>query len=321
MPLTQRENTSSSAVIHKRLWPSRPLRECLRSYEYVEAPAADIEASPFAVSVLPLLSFRLRSPGTAFEYAEGRARVLPPAIALGPCDHRVADVSYRGHLMNFTIVFEPAGFFRLFHVSPFELRNYAYDCRDVLGERIARLHERLREAASPEQMVSIVEAVLLEKLADVEACSRMQRAADVLLETKGRSDLSEVANAAGLSARSWRRHFSTEIGVAPKRYLRMLRLRHAIALKRMRPPRSWTQIGLEAGYYDQSHLIAEFRSMCGSAPSDFIRELASVPDIVAGAVYNSPGIESCEPARPRLTEFYKSAGEFGGTMAGRGAMA
>jgi AraC-like DNA-binding protein len=297
MSPTQHENTPSSAVIHTRLLPSRPLREYLRSYEYVEAPTADIEASPFAVSVLPLLGFQLRSPCTAFEYADGRTRVLPPAIALGPCDHRVADVSYTGHVMNFTIVFEPAGFFRLFHVSPFELRNYAYDCRDVLGERVARLHERLREAASPEQMASIVEAVLLANVADAEACSRMQRAAGVLLKTKGRSDLSDVSSAAGLSARSWRRHFSCEIGVSPKRYLRMLRLRHAIVLKRVAPARSWTQVGLEAGYYDQSHLIAEFRAMCGSAPSDFIRELASVPDIVAGAVYGSPGTESCGPAR------------------------
>jgi AraC-like DNA-binding protein len=308
-------------VIHKRLLPSRPLREYLRSYEYVEAPAGDVEASPCAVSVLPLLSFHLRSPCTAFEYAEGRARVLPPAIALGPCDHRVADVSYTGHLMNFAIVFEPAGFFRLFRVSPFELRNYAYDCRDVLGERVARLHERLREAASPEQMASIVEGVLLEYAANSESCSRMHRAAAVLLETKGRSDLTEVSNAAGLSDRSWRRHFSREIGVAPKRYLRMLRLRHAIVLKRMEPARPWTQVGLEAGYYDQSHLIAEFRAMCGSAPSDFIRELASVPEIVAGAVYSSSGTESGEPTRPRLTEFYKSTREFGGTMSGRGAIA
>jgi AraC-like DNA-binding protein len=321
MSLTQRENAPSSAVIHRRLWPSRPLREYVRSYEYVEAPAADIEASPFAVSVLPLLSFRLRSPGTAFEYAEGRARVLPPAIALGPCDHRVADVSYTGHLMNFTIVFEPAGFFRLFHVSPFELRNHAYDVRDVLGERVARLHARLLEAASPEQMASIVEAVLLADVVDAEPCSRMQRAADVLLETKGRSELAEVAHAAGLSARSWRRHFVSEIGVAPKRYLRMLRMRHAIVLKRMAPARSWTQIGLEAGYYDQSHLIAEFRAMGGSAPSDFMRELAGVPDIVAGAVYGSTGADSRAPAPPRLTEFYKSAGAFGATMAGPGAMA
>ena len=102
-------------------------------------------------------------------------------------------------------------------------------------------------------MASIVEAVLLEHVAGAEPCSRMQWAAGVLLKAKGRSRLAEVSSAAGLSARSWRRHFSTEIGVSPKRYLRMLRLRHAIVLKRLQPARSWTQIGLEAGYYDQCH--------------------------------------------------------------------
>jgi hypothetical protein len=43
------------------------LREYVRSYDYVEAPAADIAGRPFAVSVLPLLGFHLRAPCTAFE--------------------------------------------------------------------------------------------------------------------------------------------------------------------------------------------------------------------------------------------------------------
>jgi AraC-like DNA-binding protein len=290
------EKSLTPEVFHLSLAPSRPLREYLRSYEYAESRTANVKASPFAVSVLPLLSFQLRSPSTAFEYAQRQRRVLPPVFAVGPCDHRVADVSSTGHLMNFTIVFEPAGFFALFRVSPFEVRNFAYDCRDVLGARVARLHARLCEATSPEQMVSTVEEVLLDEVPNAQPNSRMQRAAAALLGTKGRSAPSAVANALALSGRSCRRRFSNEIGVSPKRYLRMLRFRHAIALKRAAPSRSWTQVGLDAGYFDQSHMIAEFRAMCGSTPSDFMRELASVPDRVAGAVYNGEGPP---PKRPR----------------------
>ena len=105
----------------------------------------------------------------------------------------------------------------------------------------------------------------------------MQRAAGMLLHDPGISNLSVVPNSLGLSDRTWRRHFSCEIGVTPKRYMRMLRFRRAVALKRDTPELSWTRVCLEAGYYDQSHFIAEFRELAGASPSEFMREFDAVP--------------------------------------------
>ena len=86
-------------------------------------------------------------------------------------------------------------------------------------------------------------------------------------------------------SRPARRHFTTQIGIAPKRYLRMLRCHQAVALKRAAPGLSWTNFCQAAGYYGQSHFIAEFRELGGAAPSRFMAELAAMPAASSRAFY------------------------------------
>lgn len=265
--------------------PSPRLREFVRYYDCSDVVADGTAAYPFAVSLFPVLAFYLGDPCNAYEHDAARTRNLPPVIALGLCDHRVADLLDCGHHVNFTVVFEPTGFFRLFHVSPWELRNYAHDCRDVLGAEIATLHARLCAARDMAERVRLVEAFLLQRVDRALPRSGMQYAADLLIESRGRANLADVAATLGLSDSSWRRHFTTQIGVAPKRYQRMLRFHHAVALKRDLPGISWTDVCQEAGFYDQSHFIAEFRELGGAAPSHFMAELAVMPDAFSHAFY------------------------------------
>ena len=262
-------------AVRRRLLPHPKLAEYVRGYQCEEGLAVETTAQPFAASVFPLLCFFLAEPVRAFEHALRKTRTLPCTIVVGPCDHRVADVLRAGYLKHFAVSFQPTGFFRLFGVSPWEIRNLAYDCRDVLGQQVAGLNARLREATCPEDMVFAVEEVLLAACTRASPRSSMHYASDALMRSKGRVDLLALADSLGLSDSSWRRHFRCEIGATPKRYLRMLRFRHAIALKRASPERQWTQVCLEAGYYDQAHFIADCQALVGSTPSRFMHELAA----------------------------------------------
>ena len=285
MSANMKASSEPQLLTYRRLLPRPDLAEYVRNYEYTELQAGDGPPYPFAVSVFPAVCFFLRGRPKAFEYATGRTRVLPPAVALGPCDHRVADVHNAGRLVSFTIAFRPTGFFRLFHVSPWEIRNYAHDLRDVLGERICALHALLSDATRLERMAAVIDEALLEDSTRALPRSGVEWAAEALLHSKGRADLLATAGSLGLSDSSWRRHFTCEIGVTPKRYLRMVRFRHALALKRGYGRRPWTEVCLEAGYYDQAHFIAECQATVGCTPSKFLRELALVPEPWVTAVY------------------------------------
>jgi AraC-like DNA-binding protein len=270
---------------YRQVAPSPRLAEFVRYYDYSDVVADGTSSYPFAVSLFPLLAFYLGAPCTAYEHDAAVTRQLPPAIALGLCDHRVADLLDRGQHTNFMVIFEPTGFYRLFHLSPWELRNYAHDCRDVLGPEIAGLHARLYQARDMIERVRLIEAFLLQRVDRALPRSGMQYAADLLIQSRGSANLSDVAASLGLSDSSWRRHFTTQIGVAPKRYQRMLRFHHAVALKRDVAGISWTDVCQEAGYYDQSHFIAEFRELGGAAPSRFMADLTDMPAAISRAFY------------------------------------
>jgi transcriptional regulator GlxA family with amidase domain len=73
--------------------------------------------------------------------------------------------------------------------------------------------------------------------------------------------------ASGYSPRQFERYFKQMVGVSPKRYLRVDRLQHALAIKRAAPEASWAAVAIDAGFHDQMHLIHEFKALGGDPPA------------------------------------------------------
>jgi AraC-like DNA-binding protein len=59
------------------------------------------------------------------------------------------------------------------------------------------------------------------------------------------------------------------VGASPKQLASIVRFRHAV--RAYRPGLTLTQLAYDAGYFDQSHLIREFRAFTGLTPRDFLR--------------------------------------------------
>lgn len=76
-----------------------------------------------------------------------------------------------------------------------------------------------------------------------------------------------LAAAVGLLERQLRRRFSIAVGLRPKAYGRVVRLHNALRLAGSTARPSWVDIAHECGFYDQPHMIAEFRAATGLAPA------------------------------------------------------
>ncbi|MFC0434832.1 helix-turn-helix transcriptional regulator [Kutzneria buriramensis] len=79
--------------------------------------------------------------------------------------------------------------------------------------------------------------------------------------------IGDLAAAVGLSERQLRRRFSVAVGLRPKAYARVTRLHTALRLAAGAARPSWADIAQECGFYDQPHLIAEFRTATGCSPT------------------------------------------------------
>jgi AraC-like DNA-binding protein len=71
----------------------------------------------------------------------------------------------------------------------------------------------------------------------------------------------------GLSARRFTRLFTLEVGLTPKLYARVQRFQRVLECMQS-PARDWAVVAQDCGYFDQSHLIRDCRSLSGFTPTE-----------------------------------------------------
>jgi AraC-like DNA-binding protein len=76
----------------------------------------------------------------------------------------------------------------------------------------------------------------------------------------------ETARRLGVSERRLRAVFAASVGISPKQYARISRLRSLLGQVEGRP---LAQLAVESGYYDQAHLSTEFKALMGVPPAAF----------------------------------------------------
>src|SRR5262245_4670927 len=82
----------------------------------------------------------------------------------------------------------------------------------------------------------------------------------------GRTPIAELAREAGLSTRQLERSFRERVGLGPKTFARLVRFQRALALLRS-PSSSLAEIAARCGYFDQAHLVRDFRQFADASPS------------------------------------------------------
>ena len=91
------------------------------------------------------------------------------------------------------------------------------------------------------------------------------------LQRSGNVTVSELARLAGLDVRQFERRFTRAVGIPPKFFCRVQRLQRVIAAMEQ-PGNAWVDAALSCGYYDQSHLVKDFRELAGDPPSLLLRQ-------------------------------------------------
>ncbi len=151
------------------------------------------------------------------------------------------------------------------------LTNLEVPLEDLWGAPGRALEERLaNEAAGVETLC----AALPRPAAPPDS---VQRAIMAMVESHGSADVDAVARAANLSPRQFRRRCLEATGLSPKHLCRILRFRRATELAKRKPGLKWALIALDAGYFDQAHLIRDFREFTGRSPMSVFSNTGGAP--------------------------------------------
>ncbi|MGJ5817805.1 DUF6597 domain-containing transcriptional factor [Paludibaculum fermentans] len=150
-------------------------------------------------------------------------------------------------------------------VAGSELADEMVDLGGLWGVRGEQLRGRMSAAESGAEAV----ALLAGELRPVEE-TPAQRMVLWVAEQGGRVRLDDLARFAGLSQRHLRRIFLEQTGVSPKLFCRVVRFRSLVSRLAQKNEANWADLALDYGYYDQSHLVNEFRELSGLTPTAFV---------------------------------------------------
>jgi len=89
------------------------------------------------------------------------------------------------------------------------------------------------------------------------------------LDTTQRPKVGLIADRFGVTARTLERRVRESTGLPPNVMRRVLRFRRAFHMLDSAPPGTWARVAVRAGYFDQAHLIRDFRQFAGAPPSEF----------------------------------------------------
>ncbi len=98
-----------------------------------------------------------------------------------------------------------------------------------------------------------------------------------IMKTAGQIRVKELADVTGYSVRYINKMFSREFGVSPKIFCKMMRFQYLLTnlndLKNDMFDTNLTQLAMELGYYDQSHMIKDFQEFTNTTPGEYMHSL------------------------------------------------
>jgi len=145
---------------------------------------------------------------------------------------------------------------------------------ELWGGAARELGERLSEARGVEARLRVLIRSLLERGRRGGAPDPgVARCVAAIRASGGRVAVSRLAATLGIGERQLRRRFGVAVGIGPRELGRIVRLQGLLAAAQSRPEAGWVELALEAGYYDQSHMIGDFRRWAGESPARHLRRL------------------------------------------------
>lgn len=229
-----------------------------------------------------------------------RDRILPTAdsfllINLGPTQYRIdpgppqrriafndiwycglhegpieTEAPYGNSLIG--VAFHPAGARSWLHADAEDSAGRVLGLTDLLGDGVLTLRERLLQNTSIEHRFAVVEAWLLGRIqARYQPHALVPWALTRISQSAGSLSVEGLAREAGVSRKYLGLLFRRDVGLSPKSIARIHRFKSAIAILAGCDRVPWVELAAHCGYYDQSHLIRDFRAFSGFAPGEFVR--------------------------------------------------
>ena len=219
------------------------------------------------------LVISLRDDGLRISDAKERtgSKFFRRSLLSGPrCEY--FDAEMRAPVYKVGVHFKPGGAYPFLGVPANELLNSFESLDAIWGIHGTNLQDRLGEAITSGYKFRILENFLLVQLK--RSLPLNPAVAFVLKELQSASNqrpISQISEQIGISAKHFIQIFTSEVGLTPKLFCRIQRFQRVVKMAERSQTVKWGDLGLVCGYYDQAHLIHDFRAFSGCTPIDYLK--------------------------------------------------
>ena len=207
-------------------------------------------------------------------HAPGRMKRYGSFIAGMYSTYAISENTGASHCLQFNLT--PIGARRIFGIPMHALSERIVDFADVMGRDGERLETQIAEAADWETRFDLLDRFLVQRIGQSEPISgAVSHAWKRLRDSGGTIAVSALADEVGWSRKHLASRFSADVGLAPKTIARLFRFRPVVDRAADDRASCWSDAALDAGYFDQAHLIRDFRQFAGMTPVEFRRSRLS----------------------------------------------
>ncbi len=142
----------------------------------------------------------------------------------------------------------------------------------MLHSELLSFEDQLCEAKTNVKRIDVVEKFLIGRMASAEPDKLILAALALIHKSKGNIRITELTEQLHISQSPLEKRFRQAVGTSPKKFASIVRLKNI--LQQYTPTSSLTELGNEAGFYDQAHFIKEFKNFTGDTPEKFFNSKA-----------------------------------------------
>lgn len=154
-------------------------------------------------------------------------------------------------------------------VNAATLNNSVRALDDLVGDSVHDLVAQLAEQSFSQRVGRLETLLSLRQPRSSKRIQTVRHISTVIAENHGRVTVDEICRQLEISSRQVERLFAQHVGLSPKLACRILRFTRAVELMECSSNVSWAEFALVCGYYDQSHLIRDFREFAGVTPHQY----------------------------------------------------
>jgi len=173
------------------------------------------------------------------------------------------------------VKFKTHGLYEIFKVPLSAFFDQIIETNLIFGKNIETLYNKLDDSLSLKERMDYIDKFLLSRLklnknkkSNIKRCLQ---AVEIMKKHKGNIPMASMYKQLAISERPLQRDFRIVTGLSPKEFCRTIRFNYMFDTINASKSNNYSNIIDFCGYYDQAHLINDFKSATTLTPEWFIK--------------------------------------------------